>query len=156
MQNIYFPDEEITINDLYFVCYMIERTARKLKQHNKYVVNALGKENLVHQLSVANVMHCKNPEEVVYEWTTQYNLQSGNFDITNVDKTLAEIIPTELQMGKVYQRLIVDTLQPGEDYADGILKIYNSWICEKIDNYNCSAFYEPSYYIARAFENGGF
>ena len=30
MSNIYFPDEEITFNDLYFVCYMIERTARHL------------------------------------------------------------------------------------------------------------------------------
>ena len=25
MMNIYFPDEEITDNDLYFICYMIER-----------------------------------------------------------------------------------------------------------------------------------
>ena len=32
MSNIYFPDEEITFNDLYFVCYMIERVARSIKQ----------------------------------------------------------------------------------------------------------------------------
>ena len=25
----------------------------------------------------------------------------------------------------------------------------------KYDNYNCSAFYEPSYVIARAYQNGG-
>ena len=79
---------------------MIERTARKLKQHNKCVVNALGKENIVHQLSVANVMHCKNPEEVVHEWTVQYNLESGNFDITDVDRTIAEI----LQITILYER----------------------------------------------------
>lgn len=29
-------------------------------------------------------------------------------------------------------------------------------ICDVIDNYNCSAFYEPSYVIARAYQNGGF
>ena len=28
MKNKYFPDEDIEINDLYFVCYMIERVAR--------------------------------------------------------------------------------------------------------------------------------
>ena len=29
MKNKYFPDEDIESNDLYFVCYMIERVARK-------------------------------------------------------------------------------------------------------------------------------
>ena len=52
---------------------------------NKYVVNSIGKDNL---LSCANVLYCENP-----------------------------------------------------------LNIYN---------YNCSAFYEPSYVIARAYQNGGF
>ena len=35
MKNKYFPDEEITMNDLYFICYMIERVARHIKQKNK-------------------------------------------------------------------------------------------------------------------------
>lgn len=30
MKNKYFPDEEIQKNDLYFICYMIERVARKI------------------------------------------------------------------------------------------------------------------------------
>ena len=42
MSNIYFPDEEITFNDLYFVCYMIERVARSIKQRNRYVVEQTG------------------------------------------------------------------------------------------------------------------
>ena len=37
MKNKYFPDENIETNDLYFVCYMIERVARHIKQKNKYV-----------------------------------------------------------------------------------------------------------------------
>ena len=41
MKNKYFPDEEIEMNDLYFVCYMIERVARHIKQKNKYVVNTI-------------------------------------------------------------------------------------------------------------------
>lgn len=43
MTNIYFPDEEITTNDLQFICYMIERVARKLHRRNCYVVNAIAK-----------------------------------------------------------------------------------------------------------------
>ena len=76
--------------------------------------------------------------------------------MTAVDKELATIIPTPLEMGEVYQRLIVDTMTSKEDYVDGIIRVYNNDICEVIDNYNGSAFYEPSYVIARAYQAGGF
>lgn len=101
-------------------------------------------------------MHCENLLKVEQDWIEEYNLKTGDFDITDVNKELAEIIPTPLEMGKEYQRLIVDTLQPGEDYVDGILRVYNNELCNVIDNYNCSAFYEPSYVIARAYQEGGF
>lgn len=156
MTNIYFQDEEITADDLFFICYMIERVARKLRQKNRYVVNSIGKAELMHQISIANVLHCENPLQVEDDWINEYELKTGDYDVTNVDRELADIIPTPLEMGKVYQRLISDTLQPGEDYVDGIIRVYNNDICEVIDNYNGSAFYEPSYVIARAYQNGGF
>ncbi len=156
MKNIYFPDEEITKNDLYFMCYMIERVARRLHQRNAYVVNAIGRDELEHLISVANVLHAKNPLDVEDDWIADYQLQEGGFDITDVDHELAERIPTPLQMGHVYSRLIDDTMRPGENYVDGMLRVYNDPLCETIDNYNASAFYEPSYVIARAYNNGGF
>lgn len=156
MKNIYFEDEEILINDLYFICYMIERVARHLKQKNKYVVNSIGREAILHLISVANVLHCENPDKVEDDWIKEYHLECGDYDVTDVDKDLAQIIPSSTQMGKVYQRLIVDTLSTKEDYVDGIFRVYNADICNVIDNYNCSAFYEPSYVIARAYQNGGF
>ncbi|MGN0345705.1 MAG: hypothetical protein ACI4DU_00295 [Lachnospiraceae bacterium] len=131
---------------------MIERVARKLHQKNRYVVNAIGKAALEHLISVANVLHSENPLKVEDDWINEYELKTGDY----VDRELAEIIPTPLEMGKVYQRLISDTLQPGENYVDGIIRVYNDDICEVIDHYNCSAFYEPSYVIARAYQNGGF
>lgn len=156
MTNMYFPDEEIKINDLYFICYMIECVARRIHQKNKYVVNSIGKDALEHLISVANVLHCKNHLEVEDDWIEEYHLAEGDFDVTDVDKELVEKIPTALEMGKVYQRLICDTAVPEEDYVDGIIRVYNNEICNTIDNYNCSAFYEPSYVIARAYQNNGF
>ncbi|MBQ3678696.1 MAG: hypothetical protein II929_04185 [Succinivibrio sp.] len=156
MKNKYFPDEDIEEDDLFFICYMIERVARHLHQRNRYVVNAIGKEELTHLISVANVLHSENPLKVQSDWIEQYNLQSGDFDITNVDRELADRIPTELEMGSVYKRLILDTMDTKEDFVDGIIRVYNNALCEVIDNYNCSAFYEPSYVIARAYQNGGF
>ena len=156
MKNKYFPDEEIEINDLFFVCYMIERVARHIHQRNRYVVNKIGKEGLYHLISLANALHSENPLKVEEDWIKDYDLQDSDYDITAVDSQLAEKIPTPLEMGEVYQRLINDTLGSKEDYVDGILRVYNNEICDTIDNYNCSAFYEPSYVIARAYQAGGF
>ena len=156
MTNIYFPDEEIKKNDVYFICYMIERVARKLHQRNKYVVNKIGKGQLEHLISVANVLHAENPLAVEDDWIKEYDLAEGNVDVTAVDPELVTIIPSATQMGKVYQRLVYDTMQPGESEVEGIIRVYNDEICDVIDNYNCSAYYEPSYVIARAYQNGGF
>ena len=156
MTNLYFPDEEITKNDLYFMCYMVERVARKLKQHNAYVVNTIGEAELRHLISVANVLHSVNPMQVEADWITEYNLQQGTFDITAVDKNLCEQIPAATAMGKVYMRLIVDTALANEDYVSGIIRVYNDGICKIIDNYTNGAFYEPSYVIARAYKEGEF
>ena len=156
MKNKYFPDEEITLNDLYFICYMIERVARHIRQRNKYVVNTIGRDGLYHLISVANVLHSENPLKVEADWIRDYELKDGDFDVTDVDKELAGRIPTPLEMGDVYKRLIRDTLGSKEDYVDGLIRVYNNEICDVIDNYNCSAFYEPSYVVARAYQAGGF
>lgn len=156
MINKYFKDEEIQQNDLFFMCSMIERVARKIHQRNKYVVNALDYENLYHLISLANVLHCENPDKVVDDWINEYHLEKGTFNIKDVDKELCTIIPTPLDMGKVYMRLIVDTALANEDYVLGIIRVYNDDICKIIDNYTNGAFYEPSYIIARAYKEGEF
>ena len=156
MTNIYFPDEKIKKDDLFFICYMIERVARRLHQKNKYIVNQIGKKEFEHLISIAIVLHAMNPISVEDQWIEDYLLKEGSFDITKVDRELVEKIPSPIQMGKVYQRLISDTLQPGETEVSGILRVYNNSICDVIDNYNCSAYYEPSYVIARAYQDGGF
>lgn len=156
MKNVFFADEIVTDDDLFFICYMIERVARKVHQKNRYVVNEVGKEEWMRLISLANVLHCENPLKIEDEWIKDYQLEEGKFDITNLNPDLADYVPTPLQMGKVYTRLILDTAQPGENYVDGLLRVYNDPICEVIDNYNSSAFYEPSYFIARAYNNGGF
>ena len=156
MTNIYFPDEEITRDDVKFICYMIERVARRLHQRNSYVVNKLGEENMNHLISVANVLHSKNPLDVEDEWISEYGLENGNVDVTDVNYELVDRIPTPLQMGKVYERLIYNTAQPNESEVEGIIRVYNNKLCDKLDDYNCSAYYEPSYFKARAYNQGGF
>lgn len=153
MKNKYFEDEDLTRNDLFFICYMIERVSRKIKQHNSYVVNKIGKENLYHLLSTAQVLHSVNPLQVEEDFINDFNLESGNFDIANVDKKLCDKIPSATEIGSVYARLINSI---SDNYVDAITNVYNSDLCEIIDNYNTSAYYEPSYVLTRAYVNNGF
>ena len=110
-------------------------------------------ENLYHLLSTAQVLHSLNPLQVESDVINDYNLEIGNFDITNVDKNLCNTIPSATEIGNVYARLI-DSIS--DNYVDEISNVYNSEICKIIDNYNSSAYYEPSYVISRAYVNNGF
>lgn len=156
MINVFFEDEEVKEDDLYFICYMIERIARTLHLRNKDVVNAIGYEELVKKISLANVLHSENPLKVVNDWIDEYDLKKGDFDILDIDKELVTKPPTERQMGKVYKRLIINTLEPNEDYIQGLIRVYNNEICNIIDNYNCSAYYEPTPTIVRSYYNSSF
>lgn len=155
MSNKYFPDEEIGFNELYFVCYMIERVAHRLHQRNRYVVSKLGDEGLYHQLSVAQVTHCLNPKQVEEEWIEEYQMEKGDFDITPIDPQYTDKVPTPTQMGKVYARLI-KSVNDEDNLLVATRRIYNDPICDIIDNYNTSAYFEPSYVQTRALLNGGF
>jgi len=116
----------------------------------------MGHDELAKKLSLADVLHSENPLAVAADWIDEYQLKSGHYDVEAVNPELCSNIPTATQMGKVYKRLILNTLQSNEDFADGILRVYNDPICEVIDNYNSSAYYEPSPYIARSYYAGTF
>lgn len=156
MTNEFFKDEIITKNDLFFICYMVERVARCIHQPNAYVIDTIGYENLVREISLAEVLHCENPERVRDDWIDNYNLKTGNFYIEKVNRELVDKIPTATQMGKVYSRLILQTLEDGEDFIQGMIRVYHSEIATIIDDYNTSAYYEPSYILKKAYYAGSF
>lgn len=119
-------------------------------------INAIGYDELAKKISLASVLHCENPLKVVDDWIKEYDLKKGDFDILNVDKELVEKPSSETQMGKVYKRLILNTLETNEDYIHGLIRVYNAEICDIIDDYNSSAYYEPLTTIIRSYYNSSF
>ena len=63
-------------------------------------------------------------------------------------------IPSFWEIGRVYQRLIVKVAQSEEKYIDTLIDVLESWIIEKIDNYNSSMYYESPEYIYACYEKG--
>lgn len=79
-------------------------------------------------------------------------MKDGTFD--NV-KMCGYAIPSHWDIGKVYKRLIKSVSEYEKiDVIDALMKIYNSFISEKIDDYNSSMYYEnPSYLLECYLEN---
>lgn len=158
MFNKYFPEEQITFNDIYFVCFMLEHVARAQQLQNFEVLNRISRDGLYHLLSCASVLHCENADKVANDWITEYNIPTGNFHFDAVEPDLDVHIPSDQRIGKVFANIIsyVSENSLAGDVLTAYSQVYNSPITLKINDYNCSAFYEPSYVQIRAFYNGQF
>ena len=119
-------------NDLFFTCSLIDYIARKTKNKRADVVNTLGEERI--------------------RKICESGMEDGTFD--NV-KMCGYAIPSHWDIGKVYKRLIKSVSEYEKiDVIDALMKIYNSFISEKIDDYNSSMYYEnPSYLLECYLEN---
>lgn len=154
MKNKYFSDEDIVLDDLKFMCIIIENIARKLKQTKSYVVNSIGYDNLYDKISHAQTLHCLPQREVANAWIKEFNLVQDGYDVTNINTDYCPEVPRANKIGKVYYRLIYRTLRANEDYIQGMLRIYNSWICEKIDNYNLPVYFMDIQNLMYTYEQG--
>lgn len=132
------------MNDLFFVCSIIEKTARECKQKQSYVINKIGKDNIKRLYTYADVFHCENPDKVTYELIEKNNIEVGDYD--KISRCIYKI-PTYWEIGEIYARLIMNV--DNGDIINTLFEVYNSWIEEIMDNYNSSFYYEsPEYHLA--------
>ncbi len=136
--------EEQKDNDLFYTCSLIDYIARQTKNTRTVVVNQLGKTRLEKIYELADVFHCDNIERVCDDFIDEAQIENGTFD--NV-KACKYAIPSYWDIGKVYKRLIKQVAQEEKiTIIDALIKVYNSFISYKIDDYNSSVYYEnPSY-----------
>ncbi len=134
-------------NDLFFTCSLIDYIARKTKNTRSDVVNLLGKKRLEKIYDLADVYHCDNIERVSDDFIREAGIVTGKFD--NV-RECSYAIPSYWDIGKVYKRLIKNVAESERiETIDALMKVYNSFISSKIDDYNSSVYYEnPSYLLA--------
>lgn len=139
-------------NDLFFTCSLIDYIARKTKNTRAEVVNALGKKYLTQIYDLADIYHSDNIERVSDDFIRDAQIVPGDFD--NV-ASCKYAIPSHWDVGKVYKRLIKSVAEyENTDVIEALLKVYNSFISSKIDDYNSSMYYEnPSYLLECYLEN---
>lgn len=144
--------EEKKDNDLFFTCSLIDYIARKTQNTRSDVVNKLGKERLEKIYDLADIYHCDNIDRVSDDFIEEADITLGTFD--NVGECKYSI-PSHWDIGKVYKRLIKQVAQSEKiGIIDALIKVYNSFISDKIDDYNSSVYYEnPSYIFECYIEN---
>lgn len=142
--------EDAKGNDLFFTCSLIDYIARKTKNVRADVVNALGKTKIEKIYDLADIYHSDNIERVSQDFIDEAGISQGNFD--NVG-TCGYAIPSYWDIGKVYKRLIKMVAKDEQiSIVDALIKVYNSFISEKIDDYNSSVYYENPFYIFECYK----
>lgn len=139
-------------NDLFFTCSLIDYIARKTKNKRCDVVNALGKAAIEKIYDLADVYHSDNIEYVAETFINKYNLKDGQFD--NV-ASAKYAVPSYWDIGKVYKRLILGIAREKSlSIIDALFEAYNSFVSEKIDDYNSSFYYDAPQNILNAYIDG--
>ena len=85
--------------------------------------------------------HSDNIARVVDDLIKECQIEDDYFDITDVKYA----VPTYWDIAKVYKRLIVNASQDrSRQYIKTLITVYNSWIADKIDDYNSSFYFDSA------------
>lgn len=141
--------EKQSENDLFYVCSLLEYIARKTNNKKKYIVEHIGKERINKLFNLAEIYHSENIDKVSDEIIKVSNIEKGNYKLN-----LIEDKPTYWDIGRVYQRLIIMIDDNKETFINNLLKVMNSWIIEKIDDYKSNLYYENPGYIYECYMEG--
>ncbi|MDO4554379.1 MAG: hypothetical protein Q4B70_04450 [Lachnospiraceae bacterium] len=137
-------------NNLFYVCALVEYTARKTKNKRGVIVESLGEEGIRRQLCTADVNHCLSFEQVSDELIEDYQIPQGNFDtIINCRYK----IPGFQDIGRLYSYMVLDCARPGEEIKE-MIKIFTSFISDEISNFKTGVYYENLSYLECSYKEG--
>ncbi|MBE6711414.1 MAG: hypothetical protein J6I42_12750 [Clostridia bacterium] len=153
------------VNDIYYVCALIEYVARKQKCYPDAVVKQAGLRTIEHFFEFADVYHCQSFEESGDEFIEYAGgIKKGQRDLSQYEK-----VPAEISVALTYTSLIKDIATKRSPLElpkpmDGISReqipeiIYrvmtNSFIVRQIENYHSDFYYSGSSYVLACYKEG--
>ena len=141
---------EKQMNDIFYVCSLIEYIARKTKNHRQDVIRCFSKKDIERQIYDAEVNHCLSFEQVSEELIDWFNIPDGNFD------TVAECryeVPSATSIGMLYQGLVLSTMK-NDDAAQAIIDVFSSFITDEISDFNSNVYYTNPDYLRCSYLEG--
>ena len=138
-------------NDLFYFCSVVEFIGRATNNHRKDIVKKLTDNDIQNEIESASVNHCLSFEQICDEWIEKYGIQKGDYDSVS---NCRYKVPSYTAIGKVYQRLILDTLPNDEQWIQTIRKVFNSFIIDEITYFNSNVYYGNPDYIRCSYLEG--
>ena len=138
------------INDIYYVCSLLEFTARKTKNKRCDIIKYFTKSDISRQLRIAQVNHCLSFEQVSDELIEQYEIKDGEYDSVAECKYT---VPSYLSIGSVYQTLITDVCGGG-DIEQTLIDVFSSFISDEISYFNSNGYYSNPDYLRCSYLEG--
>ena len=140
-------------DDLFYLCSLIEYTARHTTNHRSTIVACMGLEGIKKQLHDAGVNHCLSFEQVCDEITEWYSIKVGDFDpISNCPYS----VPDFQSIGRLYSYIILDCA-PSHDEDDIVqetMKVFSSFISDAISNFSSDLYYQNPSYLEWSYREG--
>lgn len=140
----------MTDNDLFYVCALIEYTARRTKNRRGVVASSLGVSGIKKQLRDASVNHCLSFEQVSDEIIETYSIPSGSFDTISGMKYS---VPDFQSIGKLYAIIIQDLAEDG-DLASVALNVFTSFLSDEISDFSTDLYYQNQSYLEESYKAG--
>lgn len=137
-------------SSLFFVCSLVEFIGRKTQNKRADVLEYLGEKDIIRLYQYADIFHCEPIEKVADDFIQKDEIKNGSYDNVSVCKYN---IPDYWDIGEVFERLIEDSYGESE-VIQGIFEVYQSWIAEKILNFNSDFYYQSREYIAMCYKEG--
>ena len=97
----------------------------------------------------ADVLHSEPIEHVADEYIELARIPMGTFDNVGACRYA---VPDFWDIGEVYERLVEDV--SAAEPAEGIVKVYTSWIDDALSNYNSDLYNQPRDYLRECFLAG--
>ena len=139
-------------NDLFFTCSLIEYIGRRTKNKRSAVANALGRARIEKIYNLADVYHSDNLDSVCAAFIASSKIPTGNFDNVSAARFA---VPSHWDIGKVYKRLVLGIAREKKmPIADAVMEAYNSFVSDKIDDYNSSFYYDAPQNILNTYLEG--
>ena len=140
----------MTNNDLFYVCSLIEFTARMTHNKRRVIVESLGIEGIKKELHDAPVNHCLTFDEAGSEIAERYGIKNGDFDTVTDCKYK---VPSYQDIGKLYA-IIIERLTDDYDIPNRVYNVFASFISDEISRFSTGLYYENPDYIRCCYEEG--
>ena len=130
-----------TKDNVFFFCYLVELLMRHTLNSKPEIIKHMSRDYVLNILENEECYHVLPKERLICEQVEELKILKGRFN--PVDKALYRVPPVTA-MARLYAKLIF--MMDG-DVVDNIFKVFSSDICNFIDDYNSSLYYENPEYI---------